>query len=240
MRFPYFSICVLFAVMFVGGCSKSETSSAQKPQANSSDDDRKRDRRGEPDAKQEDLTKNLAKLSDEDRALAEQQKTCPIGKGALGAMGVPVKLTIKDQSFFICCDHCKASAEKTPDETLEKVAALLKGKGELLAAEPREVTKEPVAAKKEADEKKDEAKEEEEKIKKNLAKLPEADRKLAEEQKMCPIEDEPLGSMGVPIKLTIKGKTVFICCKGCKDTAEKKADETLNKVAELVKKNKKK
>ena len=78
------------------------------------------------------------------------------------------------------------------------------------------------------------------KIKANLAKLSEADRKLAELQKICPIEEEPLGSHGVPIKLTIKDKPVFICCKGCKEDAEKKPDETLKKVADLIKKNSKK
>jgi hypothetical protein len=78
------------------------------------------------------------------------------------------------------------------------------------------------------------------KIKENLGKLSEADRKLAEAQKICPIEDEPLGGHGVPIKLIIKDKTVFICCKGCKEDAEKNPDETLKKVADLIKKNQKK
>src|SRR4051812_18956170 len=74
------------------------------------------------------------------------------------------------------------------------------------------------------------------KIKENLGKLSEADRKLAEQQKMCPIEDEPLGSVGVPIKLEVKGKPVFICCKGCKETVEKDPEGTLKKVEELKKK----
>ena len=78
------------------------------------------------------------------------------------------------------------------------------------------------------------------KIKENLGKLSEADRKLAELQKICPIEDEPLGGHGVPIKLTVKNKVVFICCKGCKEEVEKKPDETLKKVEELIKKNSKK
>ena len=78
------------------------------------------------------------------------------------------------------------------------------------------------------------------KIKENLGKLSEADRKLAEAQKICPIEDEALGGHGVPIKLIIKNKPVFICCKGCKEDAEKNPDETLKKVADLIKKNTKK
>jgi hypothetical protein len=53
--------------------------------------------------------------------------------------------------------------------------------------------------------------------------LPEGDeRKFATSQKVCPVSWEPgsadeghLGAMGVPIKKVVKGKTVFLCCKGC-------------------------
>jgi hypothetical protein len=79
----------------------------------------------------------------------------------------------------------------------------------------------------------------EDKIKANLAKLSDADRKLALEQKICPIEEETLGATGVPIKLTVKGQPVFICCGGCKDAVEKDPDAALRKVAEFKKKNKK-
>jgi hypothetical protein len=71
----------------------------------------------------------------------------------------------------------------------------------------------------------------------NLGKLSAEDRSIADAQKLCPITDEPLGSMGVPIKLTIKDQSVFICCKSCTKNAEKDADKTLRKVAELKAKN---
>lgn len=71
----------------------------------------------------------------------------------------------------------------------------------------------------------------------NLGKLSADDRALADAQKLCPISDEPLGSMGVPIKLTIKDQPVFICCKSCTKNAEKDPDKTLGKVAELKAKN---
>jgi hypothetical protein len=90
-----------------------------------------------------------------------------------------------------------------------------------------------------ADDKQDD-KVDEEKIGKNLAKLSKKDRKLALEQKYCVIEDENrLGEMGVPIKLTIKGQPVFLCCKGCKKDALAHPDQTLAKVKELKEKNKK-
>lgn len=77
---------------------------------------------------------------------------------------------------------------------------------------------------------------EEAEIRKNLAKLSPEDRKLAEEQRLCPDTDEPLGSMGVPIKVMLKGQPVFICCKGCQKGIEKDPDATLKKVEEYKKK----
>ena len=41
------------------------------------------------------------------------------------------------------------------------------------------------------------------------------DDKLIAKQKLCPVTDEPLGSMGAPVKLIVEGRPVFICCKGC-------------------------
>jgi hypothetical protein len=49
------------------------------------------------------------------------------------------------------------------------------------------------------------------------AKLPPEDRAIAEKQKVCPVTDAPLRSMGVPDKVTLKGKTVFLCCEGCEE-----------------------
>jgi hypothetical protein len=68
---------------------------------------------------------NLAKLSPEDRKLAEEQKWCAIeNESLLGAMGTPIKIMIKDQPVFLCCKGCVKSAKKDPDKTLEKVKEL--------------------------------------------------------------------------------------------------------------------
>lgn len=70
------------------------------------------------------------------------------------------------------------------------------------------------------------------KINASLAKLSSADRKLAEIQRYCPVlTSSRLGSMGPPIKLTVGGETVFICCEGCKEQALGKPAETLAQVA---------
>lgn len=71
----------------------------------------------------------------------------------------------------------------------------------------------------------------------NLAKLSPEDRKLAEAQKLCVEEDNPLGAMGVPVKIMLKGQPVFVCCKGCVEKAQEDPDKTLAKVKELKAKN---
>jgi hypothetical protein len=72
------------------------------------------------------------------------------------------------------------------------------------------------------------------KIKANLARLDPEDRKLAEEQKFCALEEENrLGAMGKPCKVTVNGETVFLCCEGCKKQALADSDKTLAKVKQL-------
>lgn len=64
----------------------------------------------------------------------------------------------------------------------------------------------------------------------NIAQLSEGDRKPALAQRVCPITGAPLGSMGVPVKIVLQGKTVYLCCKGCIGKAKRNPDETLNKL----------
>jgi hypothetical protein len=71
-------------------------------------------------------------------------------------------------------------------------------------------------------------------IQTNLAKLTPEDRKLAEAQQWCAVQEEnQLGEMAVPYKVMVKGQPVFLCCKGCKNEAQAEPDKTLAKVAEL-------
>jgi hypothetical protein len=61
-------------------------------------------------------------------------------------------------------------------------------------------------------------------IEQALAPLSPDDQALVRRQKLCPVTDEPLGSMGTPVRVQLSGKTVFLCCQGCE--AELKANET--------------
>ena len=65
---------------------------------------------------------------------------------------------------------------------------------------------------------------------KNIEQLPEADRQLAIAQAICPVTGAALGSMGVPVKITLRGQPVFLCCKECIGKAKRNPDEMLKKV----------
>jgi hypothetical protein len=92
----------------------------------------------------------------------------------------------------------------------------------------KKVEKSPAASDKEA------------KIEAAIARLPEEERPLAEAQKFCAVEEENrLGVMGTPYKVTIDDQPVFLCCKGCQKAALKDPAKTLAKVKELKEKAKK-
>jgi YHS domain-containing protein len=64
-----------------------------------------------------------------------------------------------------------------------------------------------------------------------IKKLPEADRSIALAQLICPVSDEHLGSMDVPVKVSSDGKVAFLCCKGCKSDFDKDPKAIFDKIA---------
>jgi Cu(I)/Ag(I) efflux system membrane fusion protein len=56
------------------------------------------------------------------------------------------------------------------------------------------------------------------------------DRRLVTKQKLCPVTDQPLGSMGTPFRLVVEGRTVFLCCEGCAPALKKNAAKFLAKL----------
>ena len=68
-----------------------------------------------------------------------------------------------------------------------------------------------------------------------VAAATEADAAAIKRQKLCPVMDEPLGSMGTPLKVTGLGRDVFLCCKGCLKFLEKEPKKYLAKLPALPK-----
>lgn len=64
-----------------------------------------------------------------------------------------------------------------------------------------------------------------------LAKLSKEDQALAKAQKVCPVTDAKLGSMGTPMAVEVKGKRVFLCCEGCEEEIKDNPDKYLAKLS---------
>jgi Cu(I)/Ag(I) efflux system membrane fusion protein len=189
------------SIYFGGSGSKSGQAAHIKPSTPS-----------DPDAK---IKAALAKLSESDRKLAEDQIYCPIQtNNRLGSMGVPIKIDVNGQPVFLCCIGCEEGAKKDAAKTLKSLAEV-KNRGLLFGERP------PPTA------------EEEKLIKAQFARLSVEDRRLAKEQLICPQSDNYLGYMDGLMKIMIKGQAVFLCCKSCERGARLDEAATLRKVQEF-------
>jgi Cu(I)/Ag(I) efflux system membrane fusion protein len=66
-----------------------------------------------------------------------------------------------------------------------------------------------------------------------LSELSAEDRDLVEEQGLCPVADQRLGSMGTPKKIEVNGTPVFICCEACRERLLQEPDKYLAKLASM-------
>ena len=48
-----------------------------------------------------------------------------------------------------------------------------------------------------------------------IKELPAAEQAVALKQAVCPVSDEHLGEMGKPVKVTLEGRSVYLCCDNC-------------------------
>jgi YHS domain-containing protein len=189
----------------------------------------------DPEAK---IVSALANLSPEDRTLAEAQRFCPIlSSNRLGVMGTPVKVEVKGQTVFLCCNGCKEKALANPDATLVKVESLKTETAKTAEssnktqsdAKPATSHAVETVHKPESVETKEDAE-----IKAALAELSPEDRKLAEAQRYCVVlKENRLGIMGKPFKIVIQGVPVFLCCEGCKEDAMANPADTVAKVQQM-------
>jgi YHS domain-containing protein len=142
-------------------------------------------------------------------------------------MGTPIKVDVNGTPVFICCGGCRESLLEEPDKYLAKLAERptveslskdvsqaeapqmdLPPIGAIQMLEPQLELPQMQAPEAVADEA--------DAIAEALGKLSSTDRTLAEGQKVCPVTDMPLGCMGTPIKVSVNGRPVFICCEGCR------------------------
>lgn len=53
------------------------------------------------------------------------------------------------------------------------------------------------------------------------------EKELAARQRICPVTELPLGSMGRPIAVTVQGKKVLLCCRGCEKAIQASPEKFL-------------
>ncbi|HUG67221.1 MAG TPA: hypothetical protein VMM76_05700 [Pirellulaceae bacterium] len=51
-----------------------------------------------------------------------------------------------------------------------------------------------------------------------------ADRPAVERQGICPVMKTPLGAHGTPVKVSVNGRSLFVCCRGCIDKVVQNPD----------------
>ena len=68
----------------------------------------------------------------------------------------------------------------------------------------------------------------------SFKKLSPEDAMAAKKQTNCAVQDGvKLGSMGKPVKITINGEPVFLCCVACESAARKDPDKVVNSAKRL-------
>jgi RND family efflux transporter MFP subunit len=174
-----------------------------------------------PEDKDTKVAAALAKLPPADRKLAEAQAWCPVQRDRLGVMGVPVKVKTPDgRPLFVCCEACRSEAEADPSGMFGRVDELKRTRSAAPATPTPATPPAPPAL----------SPERLAKVRAGLDKLAPDDRKRAVAQRMCPVQEKPLGLMGKPVEITLEGQTVFLCCASCEDEAKADPKGMLKKV----------
>lgn len=119
----FLTIPLALAAIMIAGCSGTSTGPTQSGNSSASSEthDHGEHDHGAAGSDMEKMKAELAKLSPEDAASAEKQHFCPVSGEMLGSMGAPIKVDVRGESVWICCDGCKQKVLDNPDEYLAKV-----------------------------------------------------------------------------------------------------------------------
>ena len=149
------------------------------------------------------LTITVAKITEGDRGAIARQGICPVTDEALGSMGAPIKVLIGDQAIYVCCEGCISKVRKNPEFYLKKARGSGQAQHGSVAPQIR------------------------------VTQATASDRAAIRAQGLCPVTEEALGSMGTPIKISIDGQALYVCCKGCVRKVKKNPNVYLAKAAQL-------
>jgi hypothetical protein len=142
---PAAALSVL-VTMALAGCAKSPQPQAAADMAADADHDHAEGEMGhDHEHNQAEIDAALAKLSPEEKAIAESQgMMCVVSDEPLGSMGAPV--LVKDvggHNFLICCAACEEELRKNPDKYIAKLKKPADAQAEPAASEPAAAAEQP-------------------------------------------------------------------------------------------------
>tara|TARA_R110002072_G_scaffold282552_1_gene445528 strand:- start:27147 stop:28232 length:1086 start_codon:yes stop_codon:yes gene_type:complete len=183
-----------------------------------------------------------------------QQTICPVSGKPLGSMGAPPAVHIGDREVYVCCAGCTDRLKADPQKYLAKLIPAGPVKATRADAAAVAFQKTCPVMNKPLDAMGGPwkfnvlgrdvfvccpgcTKAIEREPAKYLAMLPtpppakatQADSAAVAAQKLCPVMNESLTSMGGAWKVYAKGQPVFVCCKGCIAKVEQHPDFYLSK-----------
>jgi RND family efflux transporter MFP subunit len=175
----------------------------------------------------------LRLLPPDERKVAEAQVWCPVQRDRLGVMGKPVRVkTLDGRPLYVCCEVCRAEAETDPAEMFNRVEEMKRTRTVVAPPPTDPPMPTPVAPAAPASVLSPDRLA---KVIAGLDKLAPDDRKRAVAQRLCPIQEKPLGLMGKPVEVPLNGATVFVCCASCVDDAKADPKAALKKAEEFKK-----
>ena len=144
----------------------------------------------------------IAKLSVNDQYAALQQRICPVTRQPLGSMGTPIRVRVAGRSVFVCCEGCIKRLQNDPQRYLANADArwrsLDRPRDDFSRSPRRPQPSLQIPREMEG-----------------VALLPASEQEAALRQRICPVTKQPLGSMGKPLRVSVSGRSVFVCCEGC-------------------------
>lgn len=128
---------------------------------------------------------SLAELTKADAPGIARQKVCPVMRIPLGEHGEPIKMLVDGQPLYLCCKGCVGRVQRNPAQFVPAPAA---------------VPANPAGNRAAAVE---------------VSEATRADQEAIRAQGVCPVLGERLGAHGDPLKVTVDGRSLFVCCRGC-------------------------
>lgn len=144
------------------------------------------------------------------------QRVCPVTGERLDVMGSPIPVHVLGRSFLVCCEECAEIVERNPRLYLSRVVRELAPSMPNVHPAPKAPNAGTVPSVRPAAPKPTAA-----------PNIPSTASKKWGGQQTCPVTGEDLGSMGPPIPVSIRGRTVWVCCKSCVAALQKNPDKYL-------------